>query len=301
MAFQRVITTQPDYDQYRFGRSRQIFRGPAPDLSGEYVACIGGAETFGKFSPVTYPQILEEHLGMPCANWGTPGAGPGFFFKDPVLLEACSRAKVCVISVMSAHSMSNRLFNVFIRRNERLRGVSEMMQALYPEVDFSHYRFVGNMLNQVHDISPERFNVVAIEMRNAWLARMKELLSDIETPKVLLWFAQHHPEEAEAFSPAEARRVLPGFVTRKMVSEIAPLVDVFVEYVADPESAAGGEEDRYNSRRGEAVARRFPSAVMHREVATLLTTPVEALLTPTITEAEEEMQRDGFWRRILRR
>ncbi|MEL6678155.1 MAG: DUF6473 family protein [Pseudomonadota bacterium] len=301
MAFQRVVSTQPDYDQYRFGRSRQIFRGPEPDLSGRYVACIGGAETFGKFSPVTYPQLLDEELDVPCANWGTPGAGPGFFLKDPVLLEACSRAEVCVVSIMSAHSMSNRLFNVFIRRNERLRSVSEMMEALYPEVDFGHFRFVGNMLNHLHDVSPERFNVVAIEMRNAWIARMRELLTDIEAPKVLLWFAQHHPEAADGYTPAEARRVLPGFVTRQMITEVAPLADVFVEYVAPPESAVGGAEDRFRSIRGEAVSRRFPSATMHREVATLLSTPIEALLIPVQSTDEEEMGRDGFWRRIFRR
>ncbi|MGB0499498.1 MAG: DUF6473 family protein, partial [Rubricella sp.] len=32
--------------EYRFGRTRQIFRMPMPDLRQPYVACLGGSETF---------------------------------------------------------------------------------------------------------------------------------------------------------------------------------------------------------------------------------------------------------------
>ena len=68
-----------DYKMYRFGRSRQIFRGPQPDLRGHYIAAIGGSYTFGRFSDMPFPALLGEELGLTSLNLGADGAGPGFF------------------------------------------------------------------------------------------------------------------------------------------------------------------------------------------------------------------------------
>lgn len=272
------VTEHLNYDEYRFGRARQVFRGPMPDLTKPYVACIGASETYGKFSPITYPDLLQEKLGHQVSNWGTPGAGPGFFLKDPVILEACSCAKVCVIAAMSAHTMNNRLYSVFVRRNERFREPSEMLTTLYPEVDFAEFRFVHNMLVRLHEVDAQRFNMILLEFKQSWIARMKELLTDIETKKVLLWFSEIAPEVSGALSPKEGRHALPAFITREMIEAVKGEVDVFVEYVANPEAARGSAGDRLLGMQGLNVARRFPSATMHREVADLLEDPLRYLL-----------------------
>lgn len=278
MSVQQVIQTTLDYQEYRFGRSRQIFRGPMPDLSKPYAAFIGGSETYGKFSPETFPSVLEERLSYQCINWGTPGAGPGFFIKDPVILEACSQAKVCVIAIMSAHTVSNRLYATYLRRNEKFREASEQLTTLYPEVDFSQFRFAGNMIARLEEVDPKRFGMVRLELRNAWIARMKELLTDIETQKILVWFSDMSPEESGSLPSREVRRRVPAFVTRDMIETVAPMADVYVEYVASENAAMGSAGDRVPGPRGLHVARRFPSATMHHEMAGLLEKPLAKLL-----------------------
>ncbi len=275
MSFQSVLTTGLNYDEYRWGRSRQVFRGPKPDLSQPYVACIGGSETYGRFAMSPWPAQLERLIEYPCANWGSPGAGPTFFLKDPVVLEACSNARACVITVMGAHVTSNRLFSVFVRRNLRLRDVSETMRALYPEIDFSDFRFAANMLIACWKTSPERFKVVQIELRQAWVARMKELIADIETPTILCWLSDTSPEMAERMDPLNARENPPSYVDRDMIEEIKPHVDYYVEYVASSEAAHG---PRIAGRQRPEVARRCPSDMMHAEAAELLSDPVSKVL-----------------------
>ncbi|SOH92473.1 hypothetical protein SAMN06273572_101320 [Monaibacterium marinum] len=275
MSFQSVLTTGVDYQEYRWGRARQVFRGPKPDLRRPYVACIGGSETYGRFAREPWPQQLDAQLGHTCANWGTPGAGASFYLKDPVVLEACSNARACVISIMGAHVVSNRLYSVYNRRNLRLRTISPMMQALYPEVEFDQYRFVHNMLAALYRISPQRFAVVELEMRQAWLARMTELLADIETRKILFWFSDTSPDEAGRMQPLAARDLLPSFVDREMIDALRPHADIYVEYVASSDAANG---PRIPGRRPPQVARRSPSHIMHVEGAELLSNPVSRLL-----------------------
>ena len=275
MNFQSVLATGLNYREYRWGRSRQVFRGPKPNLKTPYIACIGGSETYGRFAQEPWPVQLEDHFGHVCANWGTPGAGASFFLKDPVLLEACSNARACVIAVMGAHVVSNRLYSVYTRRNLRLRTVSPMLQALYPEVEFSQFRFVHNMLIALHKVSKDRFAVVELEMRQAWLARMRELMTDIETPKILFWFSDSSPDDADRMQPSIAREMAPPFVDRAMIDELRPYADIYVEYVASAEAADG---PRIPGLKPPRVARRCPSHVMHYEAAQLLSDPLSRLL-----------------------
>ncbi len=187
MAYGIKIEEVGGVELYRFGRSQQVFRGPKPDLSKPYIAFIGGSEPFGKFVLEPFPKLVENTIGQTCITLSTPGAGPGFFLKDPVVLETCSRAKTCVIQVMDAVPLSNRMYSVYPRRNMRLRAVSEPLRALYPQVDFSSYRYVSAMIRKLKKVDAEAYSVVLAEQQSAWLARMLELFQDIETRKILLW------------------------------------------------------------------------------------------------------------------
>lgn len=187
MAYGITIDNAQGVDLYRFGRSNQVFHGPKPDLSAPYYTFIGGSEPFGRFVMQPYPKLVENRIGVTCMNLGTPGAGPGFFLKDPVVLETCSQSRACVVQVMDAAPLSNRMYAVFPRRNMRLRGVSEALKSLYSQVDFGEFRYVAAMLRVLRATDSEAYQVVLAEQRAAWLARMLELLADIETVKILLW------------------------------------------------------------------------------------------------------------------
>lgn len=221
MAYGIIIEETGGVDLYRFGRSKQIFRGPKPDLSAPYITFIGGSEPFGKFVLEPYPKLVENRIRTPCVNLGTPGAGPGFFLKDPVVLETCSRSTRCFVQVMDVAPLSNRMYAVYPRRNMRLRSVSGALRSLYPQVDFSSFRYVSAMIRTLKAVDSEAYKVVLAEQRSAWLARMLELLLDIETVKTLLWIR------------TEGGNDLSHSVTQEMVDVLASHVDSIVTVSVD--------------------------------------------------------------------
>ncbi|MEM8755189.1 MAG: DUF6473 family protein, partial [Pseudomonadota bacterium] len=102
MSYQKPDQAFINYNVYQWGRLQQYYRGPRPNLDEPYVACLGGAQTFGRYTREPYPAILAEKLGMEVANFGAGGAGPGFFLRDSMVMEAASAAEVCIVQVMSA-------------------------------------------------------------------------------------------------------------------------------------------------------------------------------------------------------
>lgn len=214
MAYGIVIEEAGEVELYRFGCSKQIFRGPKPEMQDPYIAFIGGSELFGKFVLAPFPQLVARSTGQTCVNLGTPGAGPGFFLKDPVILEACSQSVTCIVQVMAAEPLSNRMYSVFPRRNMRLRKVSNVLKSLYPQLNFSQFRFVSAMIRALKKEDAEAYKVVLAEQRSAWLARMLELLEDIETTTVLLWIRPNDHDDLESVVTPEMVSVLRGHVDR---------------------------------------------------------------------------------------
>ncbi len=214
MGYGIAIDQIGEVDLYRFGRSKQIFRGPRPNLKRAYVAFIGGSEPFGKFVSTPFPKIVQKYIHIPCVNWGTPSAGPGFFLKDPVLLEACSNAEACVVQAMDPVALSNRMYSVFPRRNTRLRGVSESLRALFPDVEFDDYKYVPALMRKLQATDEAAYRMVVAEQKSAWVARMLELLEDIETKKVLLWLDMTGSSRNRGLVSEEMVDVLRGRVDR---------------------------------------------------------------------------------------
>ena len=92
------------------GIAEHRFRGPIPDLSRPYFACIGGAQTFGRFVADPYPQQLARSLGLPCLNLGLGGAGPRFA-RHPSVLRHLQQARFVVVQMFSGRSASNSRFD----------------------------------------------------------------------------------------------------------------------------------------------------------------------------------------------
>jgi len=260
MAYGIAIAEVGEVDLYRFGRSNQIFRGPKPDLGGPYFAFVGGSEPFGKFVLEPYPKLVENRVGITCVNLGTPGAGPGFFLKDPVILETCSQATKCIIQVMDVAPLSNRMYEVYPRRNMRLRNVSAVLKSLYPQLDFSAFRYVSAMVRKLKEVDADAYKVVLAEQRSAWLARMLVLLQDIETTKTLLWI---QPEGGKGLDQP---------VTQEMIDVLASHVDNVVKVsVAVPES--GGRRGLTGLRKDTG----WMTREVHAEIAAVLSADLQAL------------------------
>ncbi|MFU8777322.1 MAG: DUF6473 family protein [Roseovarius sp.] len=99
MGFERLGNRPLDYRPVRYDCSRLVFRGPQRRLVGEFVACLGGTETYGTFIDRPYPDLMERALALPCVNFGWPNAGVDAFLKDEGLFDMVSRARAVVLQV----------------------------------------------------------------------------------------------------------------------------------------------------------------------------------------------------------
>lgn len=218
-------TTQ--YEMCHYEGTRLDFRGPKKAFDLPYVAALGSTETFGPFVQAPYPTLLEEWLGQPVVNLGVRQAGVSLFASETWMLDCASDADVAVVQVMGAGNMSNRLYSVHSRRNDRFLSVSPALKELYPEIDFTEFSFIRHLLQTLAGKSDQAFEVLIEELRFAWLQRMRRVLSYIESPVVLLWMSDRAPG-----TPSDwAHGPEPLFVTKAMLDDLAKDVAAVVEVV----------------------------------------------------------------------
>lgn len=294
MSYQKPDRAFLNYRVYRWGRLNQIFRGPQPDLSQPYIACIGAAQTFGRYAPRPFPALLASSLDIQTVNFGTGGAGPGFFLRDTKVMEALHDAKLVVVQAMSARSISNRLYKVNARRNARLKAISTALQDLFPTVDLGNFTFTHNMLNKVAANNPDCFAEVEAELKAAWVGRTRQLLQTIQAPTVFFWFSERSPEDDKKHREENAMLKFPHFVDRDMVSAVQDYATGYVECISDagmPQPLLVDGSPVLHAPNGEPVMenRYYPSPEMHEAAARALAPVIRGLLGRGATETEPEV------------
>ncbi len=213
-----------DYLPCRYGTSKLLFRGPRRRLNNPYLAFLGGTETYGKFVAQPFPAMVERKMGRDCVNLGCLNAGLDSFVHDTEILGIASEAELTVMQVLGAQNLSNRFFRVHPRRNDRFLQASPLLSAIYRDVDFTEFSFNKHMLGHLHMLSPERFETVRDELRQAWAARMRLLLNAVGSGVVLLWvqMGRGGPEPA-ALGPD------PALITPQMIDALRDSVLDVVE------------------------------------------------------------------------
>ena len=265
-----------DYLPCQYGTSKLLFRGPRRRLDRPYVAFLGSTETFGKFIKTPFPALVEQKLEITCANFGQINAGIDAFAHDPFVLEAAKTARVTVIQLLGAHNISNRFYSVHPRRNDRFLQPAKMLQRLYPEVDFAEYHFTRHLLGALMTICEDRFNEVRMELEDAWKARMRLMLNQINGKTILLWFSERTPEKGQVGT--RSIWADPLFVTRTMVEEIAPLATELVEVVASPYANTARTDGMVYSDLDEPAASELLGPIAHEEAADAIVPVLKRLL-----------------------
>lgn len=263
-----------DYLPCRYGRSRLQFRGPKRRLGGEYALFLGGTETYGRFVEKPFPALIEQATGVRCINFGLQNAGIDAFLNDTTVMDAAQRARVTVVQVMGAQNMSNRFYSVHPRRNDRFLNASGLMKQLVRDVDFVEFSFNRHMLSTVKAVSPERFQIVRAELQEAWVSRMRHLLKGIGGRCILLWFADHLPEEVcsdqAVLGGGDGLGGNPLFIDRTMIETLRPLVTALVEVKISDSALARGTEGMVFDPLHGPMAATMPGPVAHQEVAAAL-------------------------------
>jgi hypothetical protein len=258
------------YFPCRYGNSRMVFRGPRKSLDGKYVAFVGSTETYGRYVEMPFPALLEAETGLPCVNLGCVNASIEAFLSEPAVWAAAHDAALNIMQVMGAHNLSNRFYSVHPRRNDRFLRASTVLQALYPEVDFTEFCFTRHMLQTLWQVGPDRFPIVRTELQTAWSARMEQFLAEIKPKTVLLWLGDSLPTDI----PWELREnpldIEPMFITRTMIESLRPRLRGVVMVPPSARARAAGTQGMVFPPLQEPAARGLPNPEAHRDVAAAL-------------------------------
>ncbi len=275
MAFAFTGAAALDYSVCRYGSSKVQFRGPRCDLSGDYIAFLGGTETFGKFVPDPYPALVRGRLGLPTANLGCVNAGIDVFLNEPAIADVAAGAKVTVLQILGAQNLSNRFYTVHPRRNDRFVHASPGLKALYRDIDFTEFHFTRHLLGALARKSPDRFAVVADELRMAWLSRMKLLLARLSSQTLLLWVANHPPPNRSDSAIAHNDPVL---VDTEMLDAIRPYATSYLQVVGSPMAQLNGLRGLAFTEFDRPAAAEVLGPAVHHEVAQSLAPVLRTML-----------------------
>ncbi len=264
-----------DYAACNYGTSRLLFRGPQRQLDGKYVVCLGSTETFGEFVNEPYPTLLEDALERPCANMGLREAGIEAFLSSPGLLDLTAGARVTIIQAMGAVNMSNRLYTVDPRRNQRFIRASKRLKALYPEINFREFELTGHMFNTLARTCLERLQDVRRELQASWVARMRELMAHVGGHTIVLWLSDHAPYSRETGGTICRDPVL---VDRAMLNALRACGAEIVEVVVTPEESEAALDEMTFSPTDRHLAAQMLGPIGHRRAAEALRARVRAAL-----------------------
>lgn len=256
-----------DYFPCRYGTSRLLFRGPRRVLDRPYIAVLGGTETYGKYVPRPYPALVEAETGLRLVNLGCVNAGLDVYLNETSVTQIAAEAEAVVVQLVGANNLTNRFYTVHPRRNDRFLGATPALRSIYREVEFTEFHFTRHLLATLQAASAERFELVAEELRAAWVSRMKQLITRLQTKVVLLWMSDSPPAQ-----PSKPARLMeePLLVDRDMIAAVRPLATAYVEVVSSPQTRARGAEGMAFTPMEAPAAAGLPGPAVHEDVAQAL-------------------------------
>lgn len=278
MSFQEKGQPAAEPAPCRLGTSRLLFRGPVGPLTGRYVAFLGGTESYGRFVDRPYPDRLQTLTGVRSVNFACLNAGVDAFLNTEEVIQASRGATLRVVQVLGAQNMTNRYYSVHPRRNDRFLRASPSLKSLFGEVDFTTFNFTRHMLATLRDVSPERFAILAETLKLSWISRMRQLLSSVGGPVVLLRMADHAPPPPGA-EPRLDRD--PLLVDAEMIAAVVPFATVHVD-VRIPLASEDPPDARGLSPYQAAAAAEMPGPRAHVAVAEALAPVLRDLLQPAV-------------------
>lgn len=267
MSYENHGTVSLDEKPVCYGRSRLPCRGPIRTTSDPYLAVLGGTETYGKFVSRPFAALLEDKLGAPCVNLGSVNAGVDSFVNDVDLSDMAMKARFCVVQVMGAQNLSNRLYRVHSRRNDRFLAASEVLNSIYEDVDFTEFSFNKHMLGTLKKLDINRFDVVQKELKKAWLGRMKVFLDRFPRKPALLWLRYEDAGDNGVFASLGPR---PPLVTQEMIDALASRIDGVVEVPVQAAKETGDLMQMTFPSLQIAAAEQMLGPDMHEKIANAL-------------------------------
>jgi len=256
-----------DYDPVVYSGSVLRFRGPLARLDSPYILCLGGTETFGRFIHAPFCTQLDAALPYGVVNMGVMNAGLDVLMHDDAIRHAISGATAVVLQITGAQNLSNRLYGVHPRRNDRFIKATAMLRMIYREVDFTEFHFTRHLLSHLYGVSPERFAIIEAELQTAWRARMRSFLDRIPVPVHLLWLSRRHPRDRPDHGLLGHD---PLFITPDMLDEVAGLAQSLNIIAPDSPDTVQTTRGMFYGPGEAAAARALPCPDLHDRAASML-------------------------------
>ena len=273
MSFDALLERGIDYMPCKYENSNVMFRCQRRNLYKPFVDFVGGTETYGKFIGRPFPDRVEDILDKVCVNFGCDNAGVDVFLNDPFLREVVSRAEVTVIQTLSPRNLSNRLYSVHPRRNDRFLRPSKLMGTIYDELDFADFNFTKHLLTHIHSAAPDQFDIVVEELQDTWRSRMRMLFGQIPGKTILLHIADPVAEHA---AKPEGRD--PWFLTRDMIDDFRPLASAVIELAPKPAGLAADTDGMVFSEMEADIAKTMLGSDAHAEIAQVVADTLKRIL-----------------------
>lgn len=248
-----------------------FFRGPMPPLDRPYIACLGAAQTFGRFCERPFPALLQETLGIGALNLGFGAAAPTFFYSNQKLLEYVNRGKLAIVQILSGRSQSNSLFQI---HQHGPHGIRISDNAVLSAAEFFEDLLRASSVAQVQE--------VVEETRHNYVQDMITLLRHVTCPKILFWFSVRTPEYQEKYELPVWQLFgnFPQLVNQGMVDSIREHADRYVQVVSSvglpqklydklgqPTSADFSHQIREGKQMLRETNNYYPSPEMHKLAA----------------------------------
>ena len=149
------------------------------------------------------------------------------------------------------------------------------MKALFRDVDFTDFSFTRHMLLTLHAQSPDRFAILADELRATWLDRMKELMSRLPRRTILLWIADQPPQSAARGARLDQQPLL---VDAEMMAAITPMARTYVEVISRPANRGQRLGSMAFALTEAQAAASVPGPEVHRDAARILSRALESAM-----------------------
>ncbi len=253
---------------------------------GANIACIGAAQTFGRFARHPYPELLQQPTGARAINLGFAGVGPRFFLEHNYLVDLANSTDAVILQIMSGRSTQNsrvRYIDGFWKGSSTMK-VACNEKRVYAEDAWEE--ILGSC-------RPEEIEFLIEETMSNYVNEYIELLKSIKKPKILLWFSTDSPNRSAKFqadTPSfnSVAGSYPHFISRKEVERIREYTDEYVEVV----NSAGLPQRLYHAVTNELTDRTpgdfrsssqyneyYPSPEMHMACAYSLTPVIREILS----------------------
>ncbi|NVO57443.1 hypothetical protein HW561_16730 [Rhodobacteraceae bacterium B1Z28] len=233
------------------------------------MACVGGDETFGRFVERPFPAILEAKLNKTCANFGSLFCGVEAISRGQGLLDLVNGSQQCVLQAPDVPGQSNLFYRVHPRRNDRFLEPTKELLDLYPDVDFTEVHFVRHLLGRLRVKDDARFDIIAQELRAAWIRSLRSLLGRIDPPVVLLWLRVRRHQSLEGGDPVP--------IDAAMIDQLRPLCASVVEMSVCASGVSDELEDVLFGTLQQPMAEYVIGPSAHKVIADALLPPIRDL------------------------